>query len=190
MFTQQTRWQMPLQQWVRAAVCAALFAGFATMHLTSGTLHADADDHPDSDARLSAVGLRIAPDFIQIGNQDPLLVGLESFIVNAQADCNGCHGSDPANGYLPTNNPYFLPPNNLGPAGPGIVKNPKSALFGGPGLGPKNIISRNLTPDYTSNPEGGHDLGSFITILRTGHDFDKLHPNVAAQSQTIATVHT
>jgi len=27
------------------------------------------------------------------------------------------------------------------------------------------------------NPEGGHDLGTFMTIIRTGHDYDKLHLN-------------
>ena len=52
----------------------------------------------------------------------------------------------------------------------------RKGLFGGAGFGP-NIISRNLTPDHTGLPEGGHDLESFIKIMRTGHDFDKLHPN-------------
>lgn len=65
---------------------------------------------------------------------------------------------------------------NFGPAGPGIVKNMNSPLYAGPGLGP-NIIVRNLTPDYTGNPEGGNELAKFITIMRTGHDYDKLHPN-------------
>ncbi len=51
-----------------------------------------------------------------------------------------------------------------------------SPLYAGPGLGP-NIIVRNLTPDYTGNPEGGNELAKFITIMRTGHDYDKLHPN-------------
>jgi hypothetical protein len=118
-------------------------------------------------------------------------VGLGSFIVNAQADCDGCHTSDPANEYVFGNNPYllnFTAPrqynqatylaggSNFGPVGPGIVKDMTSPLYGGPGLGP-NIISRNLTPDHTGNPEGGNDLATFMTILRTGHDFDKLHLN-------------
>ena len=50
------------------------------------------------------IGLRIAPDFIDMRGKDPNLVGLGSFIVNGQADCNGCHGSDPANEFLPRNN--------------------------------------------------------------------------------------
>ena len=58
---------------------------------------------------------------------------------------------------------------NFGPAGPGVVKNVNSPLYSGPGLGP-NIISRNLAPDYTGNPEGGNNLGTFMTIMRTGHD--------------------
>ena len=140
-----------------------------------------------------AIGLRIAPSFINKHGKDPEVVGLGSFIVNGQADCNGCQTSDPANEYLPHNNPYLLPPNdypaqydqatylaggqNFGPAGPGVVKDPNSPLYGGPGLGP-NIISRNLTPDYTHNPEGGNDFGTFKTIMRAGEDFDRLHPKL------------
>lgn len=160
------------------------------MKLSSQRVHAD--DENESDDALAAIGLRIAPSFINMQGNDPKLVGLGSFIVNAQADCNGCHGSDPANEYLPTNNPFFLKPlnnpalfnqatylnggQNFGPAGPGVVQDPNSPLFGGAGLGP-NIITRNLTPDHTGLPEGGIDLERFIKIMRTGHDFDKLHLN-------------
>jgi hypothetical protein len=169
------------------ATLATCAAGIITLAVT----HVHADE-PESEEAEVEIGLSIAPDFINIGDKDRKLVGLGSFIVNAQADCNGCHGSDPANEYLATNNPYFRAPNNspaqynqatylnggqnFGPVGPGIVLDPNSPLFAGPGLGP-NIISRNLTPDSTGNPEGGNDLRRFITIMRTGHDFDKLHPN-------------
>jgi len=172
-----------------AAMSAAGIIALIGMQLSPTNVHAD-DEH--SNKELVEIGLRIAPDFINMAGKDRNLVGLGSFIVHAQADCNGCHGSDPANEYLPAHNPFFLPPNNypvkynqatylnggqnFGPAGPGIVKNTNSPLYGGPGLGP-NIITRNLTPDYTGNPEGGHDLGSFINIMRTGHDYDHLHLN-------------
>ena len=178
---------------VMAAALAIATAGIIVSvgsQLGSKTVHAD--DNSDSDAQLAAIGLRIAPPFLNVQGKDPILVGLGSFIVNAQADCNGCHGSDPANEYLNTNNPYFLAPNNsparynqatylnggqnFGPAGPGVVQDANSPLYGGPGFGP-NIIARNLTPDYTGNPEGGHTLAEFMKIMRTGHDFDKLHPN-------------
>ena len=71
---------------------------------------------------------------------------------------------------------YLSGGQNFGPVGPGIVIDPKSPLFAGPGAGPA-IITRNLTPDYTGYPAGGHDLYSFINILRSGHDYDSLHPN-------------
>jgi hypothetical protein len=176
----------------KAAAFALSTAGviaFAGIQLVAPRVHAD--DGSDSEAKLAAIGLRIAPPFLNLQGRDLRLVGLGSFIVNAQADCNGCHTSDPANEYLPTKNPYFIAPynqkaiynqatylaggQNFGPVGPGIVKDPKSPLFAGPGLGP-NIISRNLTPDHTGNPEGGNDLDTFIKIMRNGHDFDKLHP--------------
>jgi hypothetical protein len=146
----------------------------------------------DSDMQLAKIGMAIAPSFINAAGKDPTLVGLGSFIVNVQADCNGCHGSDPANEFLSTNNPYLRPPNNkpfkfnqatylnggqnFGPAGPGVVKDPSSPYYTGPYTGPA-IITRNLTPDHTHLPEGGHDLSSFMAILRTGHDYDHLHPN-------------
>jgi hypothetical protein len=161
-------------------ISAASLATLVVTRLSSVKVHADEED---SQENLVAIGLRIAPSFIDKVGKDPDLVGLGSFIVNGQADCNGCHGSDPANEYLPQNNPYFLPPNNFparynqatylnggqnfGPAGPGVVQDPNSPLYGGAGLGP-NIISRNLTPDNTGNPEGGHDFESFKRIMRRG----------------------
>ena len=184
---------MSLQQIVKATVAASAAGIIALVGLSLGAqkVHADggADDQ-GSYEELAKIGLRIAPAFINISGKDRTLVGLGSFIVNAQSDCTGCHGSDPANEFLPTNNPYLLAPNNspakynqatylgggqnFGPVGPGIVTDTSSPLYGGPGLGP-NIISRNLTPDHTGNPEGGRDLRTFMTILRTGHDFDQLH---------------
>ena len=182
---------------VKAAILAVSISGtigFLCVHLAP--TKARAQENSDSEQSQIVIGWRIAPPFINARGKDPALVGLGSFIVNGQADCNGCHGSDPANEYLPTNNPYFLsPPNigprrynqatylnggqNFGPVGPGIVQDTSSPLYAAPGLGP-NIISRNLTPDHTGNPEGGNDLATFITILRTGHDLDKLHLNCGA----------
>lgn len=176
---------------IRKASAALAVTGvimFLGMNLTSPQVRAQQDSEQD----LIAIGLKIAPSFLKLAGKDPNLVGLGSYIVNAQADCNGCHGSDPVNEYVAGHNPYLLPPlnmqpqynqatylnggQNFGPVGPGIVQNPSSPLYGGPGLGP-NIITRNLTPDYTGNPEGGNSLGQFIAIMRTGHDFDKLHQN-------------
>ena len=185
---------MKVARSVKAAAVAVVIAGtaaFLGIQLVSPRVQAQ--DNAASEQSQIVIGWRIAPPFINARGKDPALVGLGSFIVNGQADCNGCHGSDPANEYLATNNPYLLsPPNigpreynqatylnggqNFGPVGPGIVQDTTSALYAGPGLGP-NIITRNLTPDRTGNPEGGNDLDTFIKIIRTGHDFDQLHLN-------------
>jgi hypothetical protein len=181
---------MGFERIVKATLAASVAGVIAIAAMHSHSVKVQAHEL-ESDDDLAEIGLRIAPDFINMTGKDRKLVGLGSFIANAQADCNGCHGSDPVNEYLSTNNPYFLPPNNrakynqatylnggqnFGPAGPGIVLDPTSPLFGGSSLGP-NIITRNLTPDHTGNPEGGIDLRRFIKIMRTGHDFDTLHPN-------------
>ncbi|HXY50955.1 MAG TPA: hypothetical protein VEI01_15985 [Terriglobales bacterium] len=81
------------------AMSAAGIIAIAAMHARS--LKVQAHEH-ESDDDLAEIGLRIAPDFINVTGKDPKLVGLGSFIANAQADGNGCHGSDPANEYLPT----------------------------------------------------------------------------------------
>jgi len=59
----------------------------------STRVHADAES--DSESSQMVIGLRIAPPFINMQGKNPSLVGFGSFIVNAQADCNGCHGSIP-----------------------------------------------------------------------------------------------
>jgi hypothetical protein len=182
---------MALEQIVKATVAVAAAGIIALVGMELSSMKVYADDQ-DSDQNLAAIGLKIAPAFINMKGKDPTLVGLGSYIVNALSDCNGCHGSDPSMETPPTNNPYFRKPNNFplkfnqatylnggqnfGPVGPGIVLDPKSPLYAGPGLGP-NIITRNLTPDYTGNPEGGNDIYTFINIMRTGHDFDSRHPN-------------
>src|ERR1700676_52561 len=183
---------MKVNKVLRAAAIAVSTAGIVAVITLLISHRVRAEDESESDAKLAEIGLKIAPPFINMKGKDPTLVGLGSFIVHGQADCNGCHGSDPANEYVGNANPYFLSPlnqpaqfnqaaylnggQNFGPVGPGIVKDATSPLYGGPGLGP-NIITRNLTPDNTGNPAGGIDLEKFIKIIRTGHDFDQLHLN-------------
>lgn len=194
---------MSLKRIVKATVALSAAGIIALLVMDSHVTKVRADPS-DSDENLAAIGIKIAPSFINMSGKDPILVGLGSFIVNAQVDCNGCHGSDPANEFLPTNNPYHLGTNNpptvnqiyymnggqnFGPVGPGVVSDPSSPLFAGPGVGP-NIITRNLTPDYTGNPAGGMDLPSFMTVIRTGHDFDMLHLNCGTVNPTTSKVVT
>jgi hypothetical protein len=154
--------------------------GFAGLYIVSPNVRADS---PNTDSRVQ-LGYAAVPLGLKLNLKglNPDLVGVGSYIVNAQADCNGCHTSNPATEYSDPGNPYFnqhptrvnlagylAGGSNFGPVGAGIVN-------GVIGPGP-DIITRNLTPDHTGLPEGGHTFSEFLNIIRTGHDYDKLHPN-------------
>lgn len=178
---------------------------------TSTTLRAE-DNGNNDEEQLVQIGYKIAPVPLNLEGKDfeqRRLVGLGSFIVNAQADCNGCHtaGGPPNFNYANNGNPYFLnqplgtktdPTTYLAGGSPFGQAVPSSASVGGfpsgsvppsyppdgypidpttgsPYAGPV-IISRNLTPDKNGRPEGGRTLAEFREILRTGKDFDNIHP--------------
>src|SRR6267378_128944 len=132
----------------------------------------DDDDRDSNDPRIEQ-GFDIAPVRLNLDGKNRKLVGLGSYIVNAQGDCNGCHGAGPATEFLPGGNPYFGQPEKINPA----TYLGGSRDFGGfpAPTSPLHIISRNLTPDKTGLPEGGHTFAEFVQIIRTGKDFDHLH---------------
>lgn len=55
-------------------------------------------------------GYQIAPMSLNLAGKNLELVGLGSYIVNGQGDCNGCHSAGPPTQYTPTGNPYQLSP--------------------------------------------------------------------------------
>jgi hypothetical protein len=141
----------------------------------------------DDEEELVQIGFRIAPVPLNLKGRNRDLVGLGSYIANAQIPCNDCHtgGVPPNNPYAAGRNPYFGQPQktdpatymeggmNFGPAVPpvpGVYPPPEYGEYVGP-----NIISRNLTPDKTGRPEGGRTLEQFKEIFRKGIDFDKIH---------------
>jgi hypothetical protein len=167
------------------AVLTATIAmlGLTAMYLTAPRVHADS---LRSNSRVQ-LGFAAVPLGLKLNlnglNHDQVYVG--SYIVNGTADCNGCHTTNPATEYNDPGNPFFnqhparvnlsnylAGGNDFGPVGAGIVN-------GVTGPGP-DIISRNLTPDHTGRPEGGHSLSDFLIIMRTGHDFDKVHLNCSS----------
>jgi hypothetical protein len=167
------------------------------------------DDEDNDEASLIRRGFEIAPVQLNLEGKSRALVGLGSFIVNGQGDCNGCHtaGGPPNFNYANGGNPYFL---NQGPT----KTDPTTYLAGGtdffsaeipsaavggypPGSQPPSypppeygayvgpdIISRNLTPDKTGRPEGGRTLEQFKEIMRKGTDFDHIHPTCTAALPT------
>jgi hypothetical protein len=135
----------------------------------------------ETEATLSQIGLAITPVPLNMVGKDPVMVGLGSYLVNAVGDCNGCHtgGGPPNFNYAAGGNPYF---------GQNKKVDPTVYLSGGSDFGPvgtptgpnmyagPDIIARNLTPDKTGLPEGGHTLAEFLQIMTIGTDYDNLHP--------------
>ena len=100
------------------------------------------------------------------------LVGLGSYLFNRPDVCNA-HNAGPGNNqFLPGRNPFFGEPKHINPA----TYLGGSRNFGPLVAGSANIISRNLTPDKTGLPLGGDTFEEFRQIMRTGVDFDHLHP--------------
>jgi hypothetical protein len=155
-----------------------LLVSFKTSRVSAGS-----ESEPGQDEGKVEIGLEIAPVPLNFEGKDRRLVGLGSYIVNAVSDCNGCHSQGPATEYLGPGNPYLLTP----PKGPYTGTqhvNPATYLGGGRDFGPfgsklelLHLYARNLTPDKTGRPEGGHTFEEFVTILRTGKDYDLVHPN-------------
>ncbi len=103
-------------------------------------------------------GLSIAPVPLDFQGKDRNLVGLGSYIVNAQAACADCH-SCPT--YEPGHNPFQ--------GGDGQL-NAANYLAGGVPFGP--IISANITPDENGKP-AGLEFEEYLQLIRTGHDPDE-----------------
>ncbi len=164
-------------QRLKALCVTVACAGVAMAGVLISSPRGKAEDRgDDSDSRIEQ-GFEIAPVHLNLEGKNRALVGLGSYIVNAQADCDGCHSAGPRTEFAMGGNPYF---------GQKEKVNPATYLGGGrdfgelvppPGIGSAHIISRNLTPTpKTGLPEGDHTFEEFLTILRTGKDFDHLHP--------------
>jgi hypothetical protein len=117
---------------------------------------------PDSEAFRIRQGYQIAPVPLTLRGLDRNLVGLGSYIVNAQGGCNDCH-TNPS--YAPGHDPFVGQPAQV---------NAAHYLAGGQQFGP--FISRNLTPEPPSGLPAGLTREQFRQVLRTGIDLDHEHP--------------
>jgi hypothetical protein len=162
---------------VPAATCLPILV--AGLLVTSPRGLAQSDQASFDPARVEQ-GFVIAPVPLNYPKELRNYVGFGSWLVNAVADCNGCHngGSVPNLNYAPGGNPYF---------GQKAKVDPTVYLSGGQDFGQvaidanfnpigPHIISRNLTPDYTGRPEGGNTFEQFLQIIRHGTDLEHLHP--------------
>lgn len=110
------------------------------------------------------IGFAIAPVPLDTQGRNPALVGLGSYIVNAQADCAGCHSTPQ---YAEGGDPHLGQPE---------MTNQDSYLSGGsPLFGP--FVPRNLTPNVNGRP-AGLTLDQFLQVLNTGADLKGRAPFV------------
>jgi hypothetical protein len=158
----------------RGSGIAALVAGGLLFQASIGLAQT-----PVFDTAKVLKGLQIAPVPLTIEGKDPNLVGYGSYLVNAVADCNGCHSAGPQSAFAPGGVPFF---------GQHPTKvNPATYLGGGNDFGAfpdpagpfPHIVSRNLTPDNTGLPVGGDTFDKFLQTIRTGVDPDMVHPTCA-----------
>jgi hypothetical protein len=161
------------------------FAAIIVAGMVNSSKRVTAQD--DTESRIQR-GFDIAPVPLTLQGKNRALVGLGSYIVNAVGDCNGCHSAGPATEFVvPNGNPYFLSP----PFSGTTEINTNNYLGGGRDFGPfgappqiPHLYSRNLTPDKTGLPAGGHTYAEFVEIMRQGTDFDHVHPNCTAGTPT------
>lgn len=103
-------------------------------------------------------GFQISPVRLNLRGKDRNMVGLGSYIVNAQGGCNDCHTNPP---FAPGGDPYRGEPKRI---------NAARYLAGGTSFGP--FISPNITPDSEGLP-AGLTFQELKRLMRTGHDPDE-----------------
>jgi hypothetical protein len=136
--------------------------------LPAATVYSQADDPTASQIRR---GYEIAPVPLDLRGKNRALVGLGSYIVNAQVGCNDCH-THPS--YAAGGDPFQMQPEQI---------NVARYLSGGRQFGP--ITSRNLTPDPKSGLPADLTFNQFLQVIRTGKDFDLLHPQISPLLQVM-----
>ena len=175
-----------------------LSAALASAAVPSGLCYADNDHRDDIDRSVVQQGFDASPiptNQLNFKGKDPFLVGLGSYLVNAAADCNGCHtfprflrpggtvlgtnGNFTGNVTGQGNNPQYGNPYLDGPAQSltGQLKantNVAHFLAGGRCFG--FFMSRNLTPDDSGKPRGLTEA-EFIQVMRQGTDVSCNKPN-------------
>ncbi len=156
--------------------CSIIFAGIILAFLGApgtswGDHDRDDDDHGHgrkddgneihrADERIQR-GFDIAPVRLELKGRNKSLVGLGSYIVNAQSGCNDCHSC-----------PSYAAGHNPASGGDGLL-NTDHYLAGGVHFGP--FTSANLTPDKKTGLPENSTREQFINTIRTGHDPEPPH---------------
>lgn len=136
----------------------ALFSASTIVQTNAAQFTTLQEDAARREKKRIKIGLDIAPVPLNLNNKDEDLVGLGSYIVNAQAACADCHTCPT---YAPGHNPFQ--------GGDGQI-NTTNYLAGGVPFGP-GIVSANITPDASGKP-AGLDFEEYLQLIRTGRDPD------------------
>jgi hypothetical protein len=123
--------------------------------------HQNSHDGNSEESKIRR-GFEIAPVHLDLTGKNRALVGLGSYIVNAQAGCNDCHTWP---NFAENGDPYHGQPKMI---------NATNYLAGGRPFGP--FRSRNITPDPNSTMTRDEQYHEFVNVMRTGQDPDGLHP--------------
>jgi hypothetical protein len=120
-------------------------------------------DQLSAEARI---GLRIAPVSLDLRGKNHELVGLGSYIVNAQGGCNDCHNNGTQ--YLPGGNPFLGQPKRINTAG---YLQGGAVVFGvtAPPILPE------LSPGKKPPLPAGRTYQQFVQEMRHGIDPDDGH---------------
>jgi len=132
-----------------------------------------ADDESNGDESNSRIkrGFEIAPVHLNLEGKNRALVGLGSYIVNAQGGCNDCH-THPS--YADGGDPFKGQPKQI---------NTAQYLTGGRQFGP--FTSRNLTPAPNTGLPADLTFKQFLEVIRKGTDFDLKHPMISPLLQVM-----
>ena len=118
-------------------------------------------------------GYAINPAPLDLKGKNPALVGLGSYIVNAQGGCNDCHTAPP---YADGGDPFLGQEEQI---------NVEGFLAGGTPFGP--FLSRNLTPNASGRP-AGLTVEQFLFVMNTGADVKGRPPFVPSEDGDLLQV--
>src|SRR4051794_37741216 len=102
-----------LRPYIAPVALAGIVLGGLVIRVPS--TRADNGDDNNENSKIQQ-GFNIAPVHLNLTGKNRSLVGLGCYIVNAQAECNGCHSAGPATQYSPGGNPYFGQAEKTNPA--------------------------------------------------------------------------
>jgi hypothetical protein len=154
-----------------AADAASKSNGSAQAAGAQGAMRRQSDDNFGSDEARVKRGLEIAPVALDLHGRNRALVGLGSYIVNAQGGCNDCHTWP---NYAANGDPYRGQPRMI---------NQAHYLAGGRPFGP--FRSRNLTPDPNDTRTAQQRYAEFVNLMRTGWDPDQAHAQISPLLQVM-----